>query len=279
MKYYKNFDLTKYNSFRIKSLAKEIWFPETINELIKLIKKLKGEKFEVLAGGTNVLINETINKVICLRELKSIIEWHTQGYLIVTSNVLISNFIKILIKSNYSGVEELLGIPGTVGGGVVMNCGSGNCAISNYLRLVITIDYEGKTHCYFKKDLKFKRRYSILQDKKEIITYISFLFKKKGIKKNIINKIKKFRKNFPKKPSAGGIFVNWHSLKPYKDKLIGLSVGDAQVSNMVNIIINKGNATTKDVLQLIEKIKQIVKKPLKLEIKLLGFKNENTLAL
>ena len=78
----------------------------------------------------------------------------------------------------------------------------------------------------------------------------------------------------PKGYSAGGVFNNWHKLKPYTKKLVGLSVGDAYISDSINIIVNRGKATAKDVLCLIDKVRKIVKSPLHLELRLMGFSND-----
>jgi UDP-N-acetylenolpyruvoylglucosamine reductase len=101
-----------------------------------------------------------------------------------------------------------------------------------------------------------------------VVTDICFTFPKKAISKEKLEKAKIHRKKIPY-PSAGGIFVNWHELKPYQDKLIGLTEGGMKVSDMVNIIHNYGNGTYVDIMTLIYKIEDIVKKPLELEVKIL----------
>lgn len=268
MKYYTDFSLKNYNSFKLNSIVKEIWFPESLQELRGVLLLLKNKKFEILAGGTNVILKPEINKIICLKNMPQVLNFYPKGT-IVTANISTSYFILKAIENKVVGVEGLLGIPGTLGGAIIMNSGSGLYVISNYLLGITTIDYNGDAHIYTKEQLNFKRRYSILQEKKEILIDVLFDFQIGIPNKDKIKKTKEHRKIIPKLPSAGGVFRNWHSLKPYKSKLIGLRVGDAEVSKSVNIIVNKGKATFDDIMSLIEKINNIVKTPLKLEVKIL----------
>jgi len=271
MQYYQNFSLKNYNSFHLDSIAKEIYFPESIGELKSLLIELKGQQFNVLSYGTNILLNGTINKIICLRKMPQNI-YFNNNVVEVDTNVSMNKFVLEIIKHNFKGTEGLIGIPGSIGAAIYGNSGSGNYCISDYLFSIITIDYNGNTNCYNKIDLKFERRYSILQDKKEIVLSAIFEFDKLNPDKEIINNTINFRKTLPKYPSAGGIFSEWHELKPYSDKLIGLKVGDAEVSEKVNIIVNKGNATYNNIISLIIKIVSIVKEPLELEVKIFGDK-------
>jgi len=270
MQYYRKFSLKKYNSFRLNSIAKEIWFPESVEDLKQIFIELKNKKFFILAGGTNVILKPKIDRIICLKQMPKYLQLSTEIGTIVSANYSTTSLISNAIEANVVGIEGLYGIPGKIGGAVIMNSGSGKYAISDYLLSVTTMDYNGNFHTYSKKDLNFKRRYSILQDKQEILLEAIFDFKYGNPDLIELEKTKKHRKSLPKKPSAGGIFVNWHELRPYSDKLIGLNDGDAIVSEKVNIIINQNNATFENIMNLINKIKTIVNKDLQLEIKILG---------
>jgi len=274
MKYYQNFNLTNYNSFKIQSIAKEIWFPETFKGLSCIIKKLKGQEFEILAGGTNILMNETINRIICLKSMEQIITTFSElnNHFFATASSPLSGLINGVINQRLSGLEGLIGIPGTIGGAIVMNSGSGKYSISDYLKGIVTIDLNGNKKYYHKKDLKFRRRYSILQDKKEILISAMFAFKNQKPDQKMINKVKKYRTDFPKGYSAGGIFVNHYDLTPYEKEIRNIKSNHLTISKYLNVIINDGKSTSKEILEFISKIKQIVKKSLKLEIKLMGFK-------
>jgi UDP-N-acetylmuramate dehydrogenase len=271
MIYYKNFQLKNYNSFKLNSIVSEIWFPESVEELKSILITLKDNKFFVIAGGTNVLLKPKIDKIICLTLMPKYCNSYVGGILNVSANYNTSTFINKINSIGISGFEGLFGIPGKIGGAVVMNAGSGRYTINDNLLSVNTLDYNGNVRRYSKKELNLDRRYSILQDRAEIVTEITFIINYKNkINESELEKAINHRKSLPKEPSAGGCFKNWHSLKPYTDKLIGLRVGDAEVSKSINIIINKGNATFNDIETLINKIRWIIKESLFLEIKIMG---------
>lgn len=268
MQYYKNFNLKRYNSFRLNSIAKEIWFPCSNKELQELVIKLKNNKFFILSGGSNVLLKPKIDRIICLKSMPKYLNFMPMG-IDVSASYSTTGFVYFSIKKGIKGFEGLFGIPGTLGGAIVMNAGSGKYTISDYLVSVTVLDISnGQLYITDKKSLNLKRRYSILQDTKNIIIGAVF---NPPINSDLdeLEKAKEHRKTLPHLPSAGGIFLNWHALKPYSKELIGLRIGDAEVSKSVNIIVNKGKATFDDIMTLIEKIQGIVKTPLQLEIKIL----------
>jgi UDP-N-acetylmuramate dehydrogenase len=248
-----------------------LWLPENLTELQVLLSQLKNKKFYILANGTNVLLNKKIDRIICLKLMPKDYYWK-DNEVFVTANVSTNELIHAIIDHNYSGVEGLLGIPGSIGAAIIGNSGSGQYAISDYLKEVCTINYKGIINTYSKKMLQFGRRYSILQNKKEIIIGASFKFTKSGINQEEINKTLEFRKNFPKGFSVGGWFKNWHDLKPYEKKLRKLKSKNLKISKLLNVIISNGKAQPNEIINFIKRIQIIVKKPLKLEIKLMGFR-------
>ena len=271
MFYSQNYNLINNNSFRLKSQANEIWFPKNLFELKEVLARLKYKKFFLLAGGTNVLLAPKIKSVISLKYMpKRLCLGDKKREIIVSANYSTARFVNKLIRFSIRGFEGLYGIPGTIGGAVVMNAGSGKYAISDYISEVETIDYKGCYHFYSKKSLKFARRYSLLQDKKEVIINVKFIVPTGKVNQSELNKAIEHRKTIPHYPSAGGIWKNWHTLKPYANELIGLRVGDAEVSKSVNIIVNRGNASFDDIIILVNKIGKIVKESLEMEVKIIG---------
>lgn len=270
MKYYKNYELKKYNSFRLHSTVNEIWFPDSIIELTSLLKSLRGKRFHILSGGTNVLLAENIDRIICLRNLERPKMSISTNNVHATSSMPTCEFVRQVNNANFTGVEGLYGMPGLLGGAIIMNAGSGKYSISDFLTTVWTVDLKGNITKYDKKDLTFERRYCSLQDTNEIIFGAGFEFYEKEVNQEEIDNAIAHRRQMPKLPSAGGVFLNWYALKQYKDKLIGLKVGDAEVSENINIVINKGNATFQDINTLIKKIRRRVKEGLILEVKIIG---------
>jgi len=266
MKYYQNYSLKNHNSFRLESIAKEIWFPKSTKDLRNILVDLKDKQFFILSGGTNVLLKPVINRLICLTEMPTYITSLHTNKTSVSANYSTSVFVNIVLN----GFEGLYGIPGKIGGAIVMNAGSGKYAISDHIVSVTTMDLEGHIYTYTKEDMKFERRSSILQGKKEIVLEAVFDTSIDTVDEVELEKAKQHRKTIPTSPSAGGCFKNWHSLKPYEKELIGLNVGDAVVSEKVNIIVNKGNATYDNIMDLIGVIQSQVEDILQLEIKIIG---------
>jgi len=268
MQYFTDFKLK--NSFNLPCIVQEIWFPESDSELAKVYTEQGDAK--ILSGCTNILCRPLVNKVISLKHMpKRIDSSETERSVIINcdANTSTHKLVKYLLEKNCGGLEGLYSLPGSVGGAIVMNAGSGNSCITDNLVFVNFIDKSGEENMILKNHLYLERRYSIFQSMSCVIKSAYFCFPKKRVDLELLDKTKQHRKSFPKYPSAGGIFVNWHDLKPYSEKLIGLSVNDAEVSHMPNIIINKGHATFDDVLKLIVKIQGIVQANLKLEVEII----------
>jgi len=264
----KMISLKEFTSFCIGGSVKYLWCAENIFELIKLSKNLN--KPIIFGGGTNILINDetTFENAICLTKYYNGIEVDGD-FLYVAAGSKTVDVVNKATENLLTGAEFLFGIPGLFGGAVVMNAGAKGRSISEVVVSVRVVYIGGEVRVFTKEQLKFSRRFSILQNKKAVVDLIKIKLKKSS-KEDIESKIefyKNARKDLPKGKSAGGVFVNHCELKKYN--LEGLSVGDAYLSG--NFIINKGKATSKDVIRLIEKIRESVKERLNLEIKLIGF--------
>ena len=194
--------------------------------------------------------------------------------------------VKESIKYDLIGLENLVGVPGTLGGALIMNAGAWGGEISQYLKSVeVIIDNEIQN--LDSSDIEFSYRNSSFT-KNTILLSANFELQKSNIseiKKNLI-KAQDGRKNTQplNKRSAGSLFKNpdGNSAGKLIDEagLKGLSIGDAKISTKhANFLINDGKATSKDMLKLIKKVRNTVQEKfnvlLELEVKLIGFdKNE-----
>ena len=195
--------------------------------------------------------------------------------------------LPILAKTAYSnsltGLEFASGIPGTVGGAVKMNAGAYGGEFKDIVVETTYLNSEQNLKKIQNKEHKFSYRYSIFDETNDII--ISTKLKlKKGNKEFIKSKMEEFSLKRKEKqpinfPNAGSVFKRKNEYIPAEiiDKcgLKGYNIGDAYVSKLhAGFIINKGNATAQDVLNLIEHIKNVVKEKyyinLELEIKVIG---------
>jgi UDP-N-acetylmuramate dehydrogenase len=263
MKIEYDYNIKHLNSFKLYSTVGKLYFPESLDDLQKIYTK----DIPILAGGTNIIFQPEVSELICLNNMPKRRTILCNNEIQVTANYNIAKFIKEMCDLGIGGFEHMWGIPGTIGGAVVMNAGSSGHSISENIKLVQVLLPNGKLKTYTKKQLKFKRRYSILQDKKCILLSVVFSIPENQTDFILLEKIKQNRKSIPSQPSCGGFFVNWHELKPYAKELLTLKVGGVEVSNSINIIVNTGNAKFEDVISILTKIDRIVKKPLTLEVK------------
>ncbi|MBU0478699.1 UDP-N-acetylmuramate dehydrogenase [bacterium] len=290
--------LSKHTSFRIGGPA-DVWiYPKDISDIKNILMFCNSYNIPVttLGGGTNVLISSdkgirgvvlNLERGLCGIKIKG--ERITCG-----TGALLSKLLKQAAREELTGLEFTAGIPGTVGGAVSMNAGTKEIrnpkseirnveytAIGDLVESVKVIDMKGNVSELGKNDLRFGYRKSNLS--KYIILEVKLKLKT-GSKKEINERIFKLLEHKKSTqvldiPSAGCIFKNpdGHSSGKLIDQtgLKGLAIGDAQVSEKhANFIVNNGNASAHDVLELIKKIKSTVfeKTGIKLEeeIKIIG---------
>ena len=197
--------------------------------------------------------------------------------------VLLSRVAQEALKAELEGFEFASGIPGTVGGGVYMNAGAYGPELKDVIESVRYIDEDGNFSEILAKDAEFGYRSSIFAKKGYIVTGCTFKLKKGNREeiKELINDFtnRRVTKQPIEKPSAGSVFKRpegyFAGALIEEAGLKGFSIGGAEVSpKHAGFIVNKGSATAKDVLDLIEYIKSTVYEKngvmLETEIKLVG---------
>lgn len=198
-----------------------------------------------------------------------------EKYLTAYTGCPINKVVMETTKHSLSGMEFLIGIPGLIGGAIVMNAGCFGQEIGKIVEEIIFLNINGKIQHI--NNAHFKRRYCDIQKKHGVIIAGKFRLKPSSyttVKENIDKYIKYREEHHPSGyPSAGGIFKNYQLLRQIilKDNRIG----DAEVClSSPNWILNKGNAKFSEVMQLILILQRLVKqktgKILELEVKVLG---------
>ena len=186
-------------------------------------------------------------------------------------------------KEGLTGFEEISGIPGTIGGAVRMNAGAHGREMKDVIKTVKCLDYHGNEKTFTNEEMNFGYRTSILKTEKYIATEVEIELDK-GNSEEIKEKMdmyKEKRKNSQplEYPSAGSTFKRGEDFITAKliDEagLKGTKVGDAEVSRKHGgFIINKGNATASDILELVQIIKNKIyekyQKKIELEVEVLG---------
>lgn len=267
-----NVNLKDYTTFKVSCIAKYLVKPKDENSLLSLLKFLKEMhiRYKVIGKGSNlVFVNPTFDGVIisleCFDRLK--IE---ENKIIVGAGYSIMKLSLETAKLGLSGLEFASGIPGSVGGSLVNNAGAYGSEMASVVTSVKVLTPEFEIKTLTKEELKFCYRSSFLQYKTDYVCLeVEFVLEKgnaKEIMKTIQTRREKRLETQPLEyPSAGSVFRNPKA--DYSGRIIeelgfkGMKIGGAEVSKKhANFIINTGNATGKDIQELIFKIKEAVKK-------------------
>ena len=283
-----NEPMSKHTSFKIGGPAEFYIKITSIEELQKILEFAKKEKIKItiLGNGSNVLVaDKGIQGIVIRTNLKEIkIENKENDKVEITTDdaVPIGFLAQKLLKEEISGFEEISGIPGTIGGAILMNAGAHGKEMKDIVTEITAIDYDGKLHKFTNEEAKFTYRHSKFSDGKYIILQAKMLLEK-GNEKDIKSKMDEyaqFRKDKQpiEYPSAGSTFkrgTDFITAKLIDDAgLKGYSIGGAKVSEKhAGFIINTGDATAQDVLDLAkyvtDKVYEKFGKKIEFEIKVL----------
>ena len=280
--------MTNHTTFKVGGPAECYIKINDIQDLRKILKfaKDKNIAITVLGNGSNVLVlDKGIKGIVLNIRLNKIEMVNLDGKFFATigAGVKISIFGHLLLKNELTGFEELSGIPGTIGGAVRMNAGAHGKEFKDIVNFVTCMDYDGNIKRFENAEMEFAYRSSMLKDKKYIVLEVGMQFQK-GNEEEIRSKMEEYATYRKEKqpieyPSAGSTFKRGDDFITAKliDEagLKGYHIGGAEVSTKhAGFIINKGNATAKDILELIEYVKKTVEekfnKKIELEIEIMG---------
>ena len=280
--------MTNHTTFKVGGPAECYIKIDDIQDLRKILKFAKDKNMEitVLGNGSNVLVlDKGIKGIVLNIRLNKIEMVNLDGKFFATigAGVKISIFGHLLLKNELTGFEELSGIPGTIGGAVRMNAGAHGKEFKDIVNFVTCMDYDGNIKQFENAEMAFAYRSSMLKDKKYIVLEVGMQFQK-GNEEEIRSKMEEYATYRKEKqpieyPSAGSTFKRGDDFITVKliDEagLKGYHIGGAEVSTKhAGFIINKGNATAKDILELIEYVKKTVEekfnKKIELEIEIMG---------
>ena len=281
---YKDEPMCKHTSLKLGGTADIFVVVDTIEELKNILNTAKNNNVAItcIGNGTNLLVKDNgIRGITVKLNLKNVKV--TGEKMDAEAGVPIPVLAKIAYENSLSGLEFASGIPGTVGGAIKMNAGAYGGEFKNIVMETTYLDSELNLKTIQNQEHKFSYRYSIFNETNDII--ISTKLKLKKEKQEIIkktmdeNSLKRKEKQPINFPNAGSVFKRKNEYIPAEiiDKcgLKGYNIGDAYVSELhAGFIVNKGNATATDVINLIEYIKRTVNKKygieLELEIKIIG---------
>ncbi len=267
----KNISLSNFTTWRIGGPAEWIAQPKNIEEIKYLITWINKKKIpcNIIGAGSNLLINDKGIKglSLCMRNFKGIQIDKNSGIVEVLSGEMLPTLARKAAASGLHGLEWAVGIPGTIGGAVVMNAGAQGDCISSYLESITTLSLTGEYKMIKKKDLNFGYRHSLLQNEKLIV--VSARLKLVSGHSEKIRKLTNENLNHRlqtqpyKAQTCGSVFRNPEPLKAAKLieelGLKGVRFGGAEISKThSNFIINANNASSCDVKELIKYIQKKV---------------------
>ena len=278
--YKEEVSLRNYNAYRVNTICSYLVFPKTVEELIEILKYLKENniKYYILGNGSNIILSmDYYNGVmIKLDNLNSII--YKDNLVTAGAGCSLIKLSLDTIEKGLSGMEFSAGIPGCVGASVAMNAGAYNNDISDILREATILTPDNEVKVMKNNELNFEYRDSFLKKNKEyIVLSATFELTKGNIEemRELVEerKQKRIASQPLELPNAGSVFRNpegsYAGALIEKANLKGYNINDAEVSNKhANFIVNKGNATGKDIISLITKIQKEIKEQDDIDLKL-----------
>lgn len=275
--------LKKYTYFKIGGMAQFFALPRTTKELIVLLEQAKACDLDVtiIGGGTNILIKDKGIKglVITTRQMRDELKLKEKKIcktiLCASAGQSLGKICQFAMKNNLAGFEFTAGIPGTLGGAIMMNAGTRDKSMSDVVESIVILDQKNfKIKKIKRKNLDFKYRKLV---QKGIIVNVRLQLKicdKKKIKKTYQkNLIEKHSRQPINMASAGCFFKNPSKNNP-AGKLIenaglkGMKINDAMVSKKhANFIVNLGNASFKDVILIKKYIQKVIEKKYNIHLK------------
>ena len=259
--YRKDYNLKHLTWFKVGGNA-EIFFKPIDNEDLAsfLVQNKQKLPITTFGAGSNIIIRDggIEGVTIKLGQNFSNIDFTDDGHLIVGSSCLNFSLAKFCQVNAISGFEFLVGIPGTIGGGVAMNAGAYGCEFKDILVRIEAIDFAGNFLTFTNKEIGFKYRGNNLP--KDLIILKAVFKVTKGNSEDILvrmNEINAARSQTQpiKERTGGSTFANPEGFKSWQliDKagLRDYRIGDASISELhCNFMINNGNATAKELEDL-----------------------------
>ena len=262
--------MKKHTTFRIGGPAEYLILPQTTEEIADVIKLCRQEEIPwyIVGNGSNLLVADEGVRGVVIQLLRNFNQIQVEGCQIrMQAGAQNAAVAKRALDASLTGFEFAAGIPGTIGGAVVMNAGAYGGEMKDILKEVTVLDPNGMIRTIPAEELELGYRTSIIARKGYVVLEAVIVLKAGDPKeiKAAMDELKEKRvtKQPLEYPSAGSTFKRPEGY--FAGKLImdaglrGFSVGGAQISEKhCGFVINKDNATAKDVTELMDETKKIV---------------------
>lgn len=278
--------MKKHTTFRIGGPADYYLCPHSTEELQKILQICRENKLEffILGNGSNLLVSDKGYRGVVIQLWKNFSDIETEDNTItVKAGALLSKVAAEALEESLTGMEFASGIPGTMGGAVMMNAGAYGGEMKDIIREVTVLTREGELLTLSKEEMNFGYRTSVVKEKGYVVISAVLQLRKSDREeiRKVMDELKERRvtKQPLDMPSAGSTFKRPEGY--FAGKLImdaglrGFSVGGAQISEKhCGFVVNKGDATAADVLGLIGEVQKRVQEKfgvaLEPEVKFLG---------
>lgn len=264
-------EMSKHTSFKVGGPADVVVIPQGINEAADIVRLLLHNKipYFLLGNGSNLLVSDKGYRGVIVKLSKGMDDIVVEDNIIrANAGAMLSRVASVAMENSLSGLVFASGIPGTVGGAVVMNAGAYGGEMKDVIKEVTLLDCsKGEIVTVAGSDMNFSYRHSICKEKEYVVLSAAFQLSsgnRDEIKSEIAELAQKRRDKQPLEyPSAGSTFKRpegYFAGKLIEDAgLKGYSVGGAQVSEKhCGFVINKGNASAEDIITLIRDVRDIV---------------------
>ena len=263
-----NEPLKNHTTYRIGGLSDFFIYPESKKDLLVLIKFFNSQEYPyfILGNGSNILVSDDGYRGAIINTKKTFSKIEVfQNEILCEAGAMLSSVAKTAMTRNLSGFEELAGVPGTIGGAIMMNAGCYGRSISDNLKMVEIIDKDGNLQKLKASEISFGYRKCSLEG--VIIRAIFHLSMENIVKiENKMNELLlKRKKSQPLTlPSCGSVFKRpkgHFAGKLIEDSMLkGKIIGGAMVSKKhAGFIINYDKATSEEVKELIQLVQDKVK--------------------
>lgn len=263
--------MSRHTTFRVGGAAECMILIEQEDELLKLIPYLNQieEDYFILGNGSNLLVGDKGYRGVIIKLGEGMDRITVDGErILVQAGALLSKTAAVARDAELSGMEFAAGIPGSIGGGVVMNAGAYDGEMKQITESVKVMDKEGNILVLDNNTMEFGYRTSIIKNRPFIVLEVVLRMragKKDEIQAKMNELMAKRQSRQPLNyPSAGSTFKRPEGY--FAGKLImdagmrGYRIGDAQVSEKhCGFIVNIGNASAADVREVIEEVQEKVK--------------------
>jgi UDP-N-acetylmuramate dehydrogenase len=267
--------LAEHSSWQIGGPADLLVEPENADQVASVVRFANIHRIPlvVIGEGTNLLFDDDGLRGIVLKL------GHNLSQVAISDNKItaeagawVPGLARRAMLAGLAGLEHTIGIPGTIGGLVLMNGGSQRRGIGDNVRWVWIVDRAGKQAQLSREECSFSYRQSALQRVGAVVVKVELECEREQpqrIRRLMLEDLRERRRKFPRKePNCGSVFLStseMHASVGPPGKIIeeaglkGARIGNAEVSQQhANFIVNRNGATSKDVLSLIAHIRQVV---------------------